>query len=636
MKLINLLLNNKKFKISFLVILDILIILFAYFLMFLFKFYSNEVHIREIVELYFINYKIIIISVLLYLLNFVLFRQYKSIWTLAGIDEVSRNILAVIVSLVFILGFNMFFGMHVSAMMIILSAIIIMILTTLIRINYRVVRRAIIFNSIKNNRDKMENVLIIGAGAGGVLVLNEIKSNIQLNKKVVGFIDDNNQKIGRFIRGTKVLGNRDDISRIVLEKNVSEIIIAIARVEDSKLKEIIQICKETGLPVKIIPSVSELIDNKFSIHSIRDVKVEDLLGRTVVKLEKEGINDYIRGNTILVTGGGGSIGSELCRQIAKFLPKEIIILDIYENNAYDIQNELIREFKNINIVTLIGSVRDKVRIEQIFKTYKPQIVFHAAAHKHVPLMEYSPSEAIKNNVGGTYNIAQYACKYNVKKFVLISTDKAVNPTNIMGATKRICEMIIQSMNSKSKTEFVAVRFGNVLGSNGSVVPLFKKQIENGGPVTLTHKDITRYFMTIPEAAQLVLQAGAYARGGEIFVLDMGEPVKIYDLAYNLIKLSGFEPNLDINIEITGLRPGEKLYEELLMSEEGLTETKHKKIFIGKPNDFDFDYISNKISELIELSIYGSVEEIKNKLKEIVPTYKEPHEVNKEVAATLLE
>ena len=390
------------------------------------------------------------------------------------------------------------------------------------------------------------------------------------------------------------------------------------------------------MPVKIIPSVSELIDNKFSIHSIRDVKVEDLLGRTVVKLEKEGINDYIRGNTILVTGGGGSIGSELCRQIAKFLPKEIIILDIYENNAYDIQNELIREFKNINIVTLIGSVRDKVRIEQIFKTYKPQIVFHAAAHKHVPLMEYSPSEAIKNNVGGTYNIAQYACKYNVKKFVLISTDKAVNPTNIMGATKRICEMIIQSMNSKSKTEFVAVRFGNVLGSNGSVVPLFKKQIENGGPVTLTHKDITRYFMTIPEAAQLVLQAGAYARGGEIFVLDMGEPVKIYDLAYNLIKLSGFEPNLDINIEITGLRPGEKLYEELLMSEEGLTETKHKKIFIGKPNDFDFDYISNKISELIELSIYGSVEEIKNKLKEIVPTYKEPHEVNKEVAATLLE
>lgn len=636
MKLINLLLNNKNFKISFLVILDVLIILFAYFSIFLFKFYSNEVHIREIVEIYFMNYKILIISVLVYLLNFILFRQYKSIWTLAGIDEVSRNILSVIVSVASILGFNMFFGMDVSIMMIILSAIIIIILTTLIRVNYRVVRRAIIFNSINNNKDEMENILIIGAGVGGALVLNEIKNNIQLNKKVVGFIDDDNQKIGRFIRGIKVLGNRDDISRIVLEKNVSEIIIAISRVEDSNLKEIIQRCKETGLPVKIIPSVSELIDNKFSINSIRDVKVEDLLGRTVVQLEREGINDYIKGNTILVTGGGGSIGSELCRQIAKFLPKEIIILDIYENNAYDIQNKLIREFKDINIVTLIGSVRDKVRIEQIFKTYKPQIVFHAAAHKHVPLMEYSPSEAIKNNVGGTYNIAQYACKYDVKKFVLISTDKAVNPTNIMGATKRICEMIIQSINSKSKTEFVAVRFGNVLGSNGSVVPLFKKQIEDGGPVTLTHKDITRYFMTIPEAAQLVLQAGAYARGGEIFVLDMGEPVKIYDLAYNLIKLSGFEPNVDIDIEITGLRPGEKLYEELLMSEEGLTETKHKKIFIGKPNDFDFDYISNKISELIELSIYGSAEEIKNKLKEIVPTYKEPHEVNKEVAAVLLE
>ena len=380
-----------------------------------------------------------------------------------------------------------------------------------------------------------------------------------------------------------------------------------------------------------MPGVAEMIDGKFHINKIRDVDVEDLLGRESIKLDYKGISDYLEGKVVLVTGGGGSIGSELCRQIAKFDPQKLIIFDIYENNAYEIQNELKRNYPKLDLITLIGSVRDKARLKKVYTNYNPQVVFHAAAHKHVPLMEDSPSEAIKNNVVGTFNVAKLASEHNVERFVLISTDKAVNPTNVMGATKRLCEMIIQSMNNISKTEFVAVRFGNVLGSNGSVVPLFKKQIASGGPVTLTHKDITRYFMTIPEAAQLVLQAGAYAEGGEIFVLDMGEPVKIYELAENLIKLSGFEPHKDIKIEVTGLRPGEKLYEELLMNEEGLTETKHQKIFIGRPGEFEFNDIERKIDELLNFAINGNEEVLREKLKEYVPTYKEPEEVNSKVS-----
>ena len=380
-----------------------------------------------------------------------------------------------------------------------------------------------------------------------------------------------------------------------------------------------------------MPGVAEMIDGKFHINKIRDVDVEDLLGRESIKLDHEGIADYLEGKVVLVTGGGGSIGSELCRQIAKFDPQKLIIFDIYENNAYEIQNELKRNYPKLDLITLIGSVRDKARLKKVYTNYNPQVVFHAAAHKHVPLMEDSPSEAIKNNVVGTFNVAKLASEHNVERFVLISTDKAVNPTNVMGATKRMCEMIIQSIDKISKTEFVAVRFGNVLGSNGSVVPLFKRQIASGGPVTLTHKDITRYFMTIPEAAQLVLQAGAYAEGGEIFVLDMGEPVKIYELAENLIKLSGFEPHKDIKIEVTGLRPGEKLYEELLMNEEGLTETRHKKIFIGKPGEFELGDVERKINELLSIAINGSEEKLREKLKEYVTTYKEPEEVNSKVS-----
>ncbi|MGN1029269.1 MAG: UDP-N-acetylglucosamine 4,6-dehydratase family protein, partial [Bacilli bacterium] len=374
--------------------------------------------------------------------------------------------------------------------------------------------------------------------------------------------------------------------------------------------------------IQMMPSIYSVIDGKVSLNQIKDVEIEDLLGRKPIELEMQGISNYIKNKTVLVTGGGGSIGSELCRQISKFNPNRLIIFDIYENNAYDIQNELRYKYPKLNLLVLIGSVRDKKRLEQVFDKYKPDIVFHAAAHKHVPLMEDSPMEAIKNNVFGTLNVVECADKYNSERFVLISTDKAVNPTNVMGATKRICEMIIQSYDKVSHTKFVAVRFGNVLGSNGSVIPLFKKQIAQGGPVTVTHKNIIRYFMTIPEATQLVLQAGAFAKGGEIFVLDMGEPVKIYDLAYDLIRLSGYEPNKDIKIKVTGLRPGEKLYEELLMSEEGLTNTSHKKIFVGKPIFSDLNILRKKIKDLKEIIDKDNKKELIPKIEEIVPTYRQ--------------
>uniref|UniRef100_UPI002603FFDA polysaccharide biosynthesis protein n=1 Tax=Clostridium sp. TaxID=1506 RepID=UPI002603FFDA len=434
-------------------------------------------------------------------------------------------------------------------------------------------------------------------------------------------IDDNKAKIGRNILGIKILGNREKLLEIVEDKNIEVIIIALPSTDESNRKEIIDICKKTSCNIKIVPSFYEFIDENIPLKSIKNVDIEDLLGRKQIQLNNEEISNYINNKTVLVTGGGGSIGSELCRQISKFGPKKLIIFDIYENNAYDIQNELKYNYPNLDLEVLIGSVRDRNRIEDIYKTYKPNLVFHAAAHKHVPLMEDSPFEAIKNNVFGTYNVAEFASKYKVERFVLISTDKAVNPTNIMGATKRLCEMIIQSMEKISSTKYVAVRFGNVLGSNGSVIPLFKKQIENGGPVTLTHKDITRFFMTIPEAAQLVLQSGAFAKGGEIFILDMGKPVKIYDLASDLIRLSGLKLGEDIEIKVTGLRPGEKLYEELLMSEEGIKETKHKSIFIGKPIFEDIDALRKNLKDLEEVVKENNKLKLNLKMKEIVKTYK---------------
>ena len=503
---------------------------------------------------------------------------------------------------------------------------------------YRLAGRSILsrkmskYEKINKNQDnKANNLLIIGAGMGAREIIIAIKNNMRDKYNIVGIIDDDISKINHYILGVKVLGTRYDIPKIAKEKDVDLIFFAINKIDAISRRKILEICQETGVKTRVLPTTEEVIDKQGAMNSLRDVQIEDLLGRDPVHLDNKNINSLIKNKTVLVTGGGGSIGSELCRQIVKYDPKRLVIVDIYENNLYDIEMELRAEYPKLNLEAIVASVRDKARLNNVFETYKPEIVFHAAAHKHVPLMEKSPLEAIKNNVFGTYNVVNCADEYEVEKFVLISTDKAVNPTNIMGASKRVCEMIIQAKNKVSKTEYAAVRFGNVLGSNGSVIPLFKKQIERGGPVTVTHKDITRFFMTIPEAVQLILQAVTYAKGGEIFVLDMGEPVKIYDLAVSLIKLLGYEPNVDIPIEITGLRPGEKLYEEILMSEEGLTSTKHNKIFITEPMSITMEELEEKLEKLKELLKLEKDEnsEVKKYIKEIVPTFKEPEEVNKE-------
>lgn len=470
--------------------------------------------------------------------------------------------------------------------------------------------------------DNLKRVAIFGAGDAGAMIAKEIELHPEMRYKLVAFLDDSDDKKGRKVNGIPVLGGIEDIEDVVDSKNIDEIIIAIPSAKPAIINNIYERCSKTDCKVKILPSMSQLINETISLQKIKDVDIEDLLGREPIMANLEEIAQYLGGKVVLVTGGGGSIGSELCRQIASYEPRKLLMLDNYENNLYDILNELTKKYPELDLVPIIANVREMNRLDEIFAEYKPNIVFHAAAHKHVPLMESHPEEAIKNNVFGTWNVAHCADKHQAERFVLISTDKAVNPTNVMGATKRIAEMIIQSLNEKSKTEFVAVRFGNVLGSNGSVIPLFKKQIEQGGPVTVTHPDITRFFMTIPEAVQLVIQAGSMAQGGEIFVLDMGQPVKIMDLARNLIRLSGFEPNEDIDIEITGLRPGEKLYEELLMNEEGLKATKHNKIFVAKPLHTDYELLKRELEHL-STTIYMTADhqEIKEYVKVLVPTYK---------------
>lgn len=565
---------------------------------------------------------------LIYIVVFWLFKLYESLWKYASVDEflctVAANILAggIVYVLMRILKFGVGFNVNIVAV------IFGMMSTIGIRISFRLWRRGII-HIPDGSAKKIERVMIVGAGAAGDMILREILNSKYSRFEPVAMVDDDVLKVGRSILGVKILGTTEEIEDIAKAENIDSIIIAMPSVDNNIKSRIIEKCKKTGCKLKIIPGLYQILNSPTTIQDkVRDVEVEDLLMRDTIELDNEGIKEYIKGKVVLVTGGGGSIGSELCRQIARFEPRQLIILDIYENNAYDIQNELKDNFKHLDLTVLIASIRDKKRIEQIFRNYRPNIVFHAAAHKHVPLMEDSPSEAIKNNVFGTYNVADTADKYEVEKFVMISTDKAVNPTNIMGATKRTCEMIIQAFNEKSKTEFVAVRFGNVLGSNGSVIPLFKNQIKNGGPLTVTHKDITRFFMLIPEAAQLVLQAGAYAKGGEIFVLDMGKPVRIYDLAEDLIRLSGLEPGRDIEIKVTGLRPGEKLYEELLMSEEGLEKTGHQKIFVGKPTFKDLNGLNEELQSLRFIVETEEKELIVEKLKEIVPTFKDPEEVNK--------
>lgn len=614
-----------------LVVMDFVLISICYFLAIIFRYYMAGQEVSYIFEIMNVIRGMSLLGIITLILCQWIMKQYQSIWKLAGLEDFTLGTLSFIMGTGINLMTSFLLPVRIPLLVTILAGILAMIACNGARIVWRCLRYYIITQQVFEEGD-IQRTLIYGAGMGGSLVANEYRRNPQFGKKIIGFVDDNPEKSGTYIGKIPVFGTGDELEQVLMKYDIDELIIAISQMNKSDLKAITLKAKRLNVAVKTMPGLFELIDGKFNVGMIRDVSVEELLARDSIQLDYEGISDYLEQQVVMVTGGGGSIGSELCRQIAKFHPTQLIIVDIYENNAYDLQNELRRQYPHLNLVTLIASVRERDRLKEIYETYRPDVVFHAAAHKHVPLMEDSPAEAIKNNVVGTLHTAELASEYGVKRFVLISTDKAVNPTNVMGATKRLCEMIIQSLNPTSQTDFVAVRFGNVLGSNGSVVPLFKKQIAKGGPVTLTHKEIVRYFMTIPEAAQLVLQAGGFAQGGEIFVLDMGKPVKIYDLAENLIKLSGYEPHTEIEIQVTGLRPGEKLYEELLMDEEGLTKTDHKKIFIGKPGDFELCTVKKQINELIVATTKGSTE-LKAKLKEVVPTYREPehHKINVQLA-----
>ena len=541
----------------------------------------------------------IVLAILVYGIVLEVLKTYKNIIRYQDGNDYLVYVLACLISCTIMVFFNVLNIIPIVDERTNLIAALIIVVAV---IGYRVLLRMILNDTYegKVKNDNRKKVLIIGAGEATKILISTIRSSMKNIYNIVGLIDDNPNKVDYAISGKKILGTRFDIPRICKENNVDVIFFTISNISNEDRKKILEICQETGCKVRILPGTKELIKDKPIMQNFRDVEIEDLLGRETIKLDNKNIKELIHNKVVLVTGGGGSIGSELCRQIIRFEPERLVIVDIYENNLYDIEQELKYNYPNAKIDAIVASVRDKDRLNEIFNEFKPYLVFHAAAHKHIPLMETSPLEAIKNNVFGTYNVVNCADEYNVKRFVLISSDKAVNPTNIMGATKRLCEMIIQAKNKVSNTEYVAVRFGNVLGSNGSVVPLFKKQIAHGGPVTVTHKDITRFFMTIPEAVSLVLQAMSGAKGGEIFVLDMGEPVKIYDMAKKLIKLSGLEPNVDIPIKVTGLRPGEKLYEEILMQEEGLTETKHDKIHIAKPCNVDIKMIINKLDKLQKL------------------------------------
>ena len=560
------------------------------------------------------NWIMIIVTILV----FYVFRLYSSLWTYAGAVELINVVLAGCVVGGFQIVFYALIDVRMPRSYWLLFTMNLIVLIFASRYFYRAFRWIVGYIRGENAAE-MHRVMVVGAGAAGNVLIKEIRNSRYIHKKVVCAIDDDRDKIGSFIHGVKIMGNRYEIPRLAKELAVDEIIIAMPAVSQKEIKGILDICKETGCEMKRLPGIYQLVNGDVSVAKLKDVDVNDLLGRDPIEVDLDSILGYVENKVIMVTGGGGSIGSELCRQIASHHPKQLVLVDIYENTTYDIQNELRRNYPELNLVVLIASVRNTKRMDMIFEKYRPDIVYHAAAHKHVPLMEDSPNEAVKNNVLGTWKVVQAADKWKVKRFVMISTDKAVNPTNIMGATKRICEMIIQTYNRHSETEFVAVRFGNVLGSNGSVIPLFKKQIEAGGPVTVTHPDIIRYFMTSPEAVSLVLQAGAYAKGGEIFILDMGEPVKIVDLARNLILLSGHKPDDDIKIEFTGLRPGEKLYEEMLMAEEGMQDTENKLIHIGKPIQMDEEKFMQQLNDLRDY-VVQEPDDIRRVVQEIVPTY----------------
>ena len=645
----------------YLIVYDVIAINFAYFFGLWLRF---DLHFTNIPAEYMSAFlKFAPIYTVFTIFVFAQLRLYNSLWRFASFSELNRVIIASVITTIFnIVGMTAFIQ-RMPLSYYIIGAVLQFGLTLMIRFSYRYI------NLERGRREKdakpLHNAMIIGAGAAGQTLIKELKSSGEVKSKACCVIDDNPNKWGRVMEGVPIVGGREDILINVKKYKIDQILFAIPTASAQARREILNICKETDCELKQLPGIFQLANGEVSMSKMRPVAIEDLLGRDTIKVNMEEIFQYLKGKVILVTGGGGSIGSELCRQIAAHEPKQLIIFDIYENNAYDIEQELRRKYPELNLKVLIGSVRDSKRINQVFETYKPQIVYHAAAHKHVPLMETSPNEAIKNNVVGTYKTAYAALKNGVERFVLISTDKAVNPTNIMGASKRLCEMVIQSMDKisksghtewlpflhehadkhvngqmvpdpedhmavntegntaaqgKGKTDFVAVRFGNVLGSNGSVIPLFKKQIENGGPVTVTHPDIIRYFMTIPEAVSLVLQAGTYAKGGEIFVLDMGEPMKIDTLARNLIKLSGYKPDEDIRVVYSGLRPGEKLFEEKLMAEEGLERTENELIHIGKPIPFDTKEFFGQLEELAMAS-YENSEEIVEMVEGVVTTFK---------------
>lgn len=606
----------------FLVIIDILIIIAGYIASMIFL--SMEVQLVSFI-------KQVCLCVVIYEIFLNVFHMYQNMLHYEVGKDYVKYIISAILSVGTITVIAKILGLeYLTIKMNLLSGILI----AGVFVMYRLAGRSILsrkasakYGNQEKTKVKAKNLLIIGAGMGAREIIITIKNSMRDRYNIVGIIDDNKNKLNHYILGIKVIGTRYEIPRFAKEYDVDEIFFAINKIDAVSRRKILEICQETGVKTRVLPTTEEVIDRQGAMNSLRNVQIEDLLGRDPIELDNKNIKNLIKDKTILVTGGGGSIGSELCRQIIKYKPQNLVILDIYENTLYDIERELEADYPTANIKAIIGSVRDKERLEEVFNKYKPNVVFHAAAHKHVPLMETSPLEAIHNNVFGTYNVVNCADKFGVEKFVLISTDKAVNPTNIMGASKRVCEMIVQTKNKTSKTDFVAVRFGNVLGSNGSVIPLMKKQIEKGGPVTVTHKEITRYFMTIPEAVQLILQAVTYAKGGEIFVLDMGEPVKIYDLAVSLIRLMGYEPNVDIPIIITGLRPGEKLYEELLMAEEGLVSTKHDKIFITQPMHLEEKELNEKLYELgnIKYNEDYSIEKVKEVMANVVPTYHEPEE-----------
>ena len=561
---------------------------------------------------------LVIIVVALSLIIFSLNRLYHSLWQFASVIELKNILIATLLSSFVNIALFEVTGNKLPRSCYIIYFLLLTMFVGGSRFSYRLIRLIKKDFPTKEKRE-LEKVMIVGAGEAGEKIYREIYTSQNIYKEVVCFIDDDKTKIGRRIHDVLIYGGRHDIQEACDKYKIDEILVAMPSIDQKEMAEILNICKDTKCKIKKLPGIYQMVNGDVHLSDFKEVEVQDLLGRDPIEVNLSEIMDYVTNQVVMVTGGGGSIGSELCRQIAAAKPKQLIIVDIYENNAYDIQLELKHDYPQLNLETMIASVRNTDKVNDLFKKYHPDIVYHAAAHKHVPLMEDSPNEAVKNNVFGTLNVARACDQYKTKRMILISTDKAVNPTNVMGATKRMCEMIVQTINKQSQTEFVAVRFGNVLGSNGSVIPLFKKQIKAGGPVTVTHPDIIRYFMTIPEAVSLVLQAGAYAKGGEIFILDMGKPVKIADMARNLIKLSGYEPDIDIKIEYTGLRPGEKLYEELLMKEEGLQDTPNKLIHIGKPIELDEDSLFDRLNHLKD-EAYKETNDIRTLIKEIVPTY----------------